>query len=121
MQHTSEGSPLTPKQVRLRVCDGEGERILTASLPVLEQAFASAVIRSGTEISLSDGTRILVALALGSNDSDASGESEFLLSRIEGEHASLSGPVTRVEAVRQFHQFLAANPMNVQRDGRVIP
>lgn len=96
--------------MRLRVCDGEGERILDASLPVLEQAFATTVsIRRGTEISLSDGAQILVALSLGSHQAATSGKSgEFLVSIVNEEHASLSGPVTREEALRQFREFMLA-------------
>jgi hypothetical protein len=96
--------------MRLRVCDGEGERIVDASVSVIEQAFAPAVfIRSGTEISLSDGNQVLVALSLGRPEPttrDYAGE--FLLSRVNGEHASLSGPVVREEALRQFREFISA-------------
>jgi hypothetical protein len=108
MRHTNESHPLPPRTVRLRNCDGEGERIVEASIFLLEQAFAPTVFRPGTEISLSDGTQILVALSLGRPESTTSQTDEFLLSRVTGEHASLSGPVTREAALRHFREFMLA-------------
>jgi hypothetical protein len=122
MRHTSESHPIPPGPVRLRVCDGEGERIVDASTSLMEQAFAPTVFtRPGTEISLSDGTQILVALFLGRPESTTGAQTgEFLLSRVNGEHASLSGPVTRQEALRQFCEFMIADiPGNVQQERRL--
>jgi hypothetical protein len=105
--------------VRLRICEGEGERIVDASFSVIEQAFSPTVfIRPGTEISLSDGAQIVVALSLGRPESTASGQTgEFLLSRVNGEHASLSGPVTREEALRHFCEFMLAGiPEKVEQE-----
>jgi hypothetical protein len=122
MRHTSESHSLPPRPVRLRICEGEGERIVDASVSAIEQAFAQTVfIHPGTEISLSDGTQILVALCLGRPESSTSGQtSEFLLSTVNGEHASLSGPITREEALRQFREFMLAGiPGKVDRERRV--
>ncbi|HEX5575783.1 MAG TPA: hypothetical protein VFX42_07930 [Gemmatimonadales bacterium] len=108
------------RTTRLRVCDGEGERIVDASVSVIEQAFAPTVfIRSGTEISLSDGNQVLVALSLGRPEPTASDYAgEFLLSRVNGEHASLSGPVAREETLRQFREFMAAGITGKIEQGR---
>lgn len=110
MRTTREGPSHSPTPVRLRVCDGEGEHIVDASVSVIEQAFAPTVfLRSGTEIALSDGNQVLVALSLGGPEPTASDYAgEFLLSRVDGEHASLSGPVAREEALRQFREFMTA-------------
>ena len=110
MRHSRKPHSLPRRSVKLRVCDGEGERIIDASVSVIEQALAPTVfVRPGTEISLSDGEQILVALSLGTPESTSSGQTgEFLLSIVNGEHASLSGPVTRGEALRQFREFMLA-------------
>jgi hypothetical protein len=121
MRHPSEFRPLPLGPVRLRVCDGESERIVDASASLMEQAFAPTVfIRPGSEISLSDGTQILVALSLGGPESTTGAQTgEFLISRVNGEHASLSGPVTRQEALRQFCEFMIAGTSgNVERERR---
>jgi hypothetical protein len=78
-------------------------------------------VRPGTEISLSDGTQILVALSLGSPEATTGDRTgEFLLSRVSGEHASLSGPVTRAEALRQFREFMTAGvPWKVEQERSV--
>jgi hypothetical protein len=115
--------PATP--VKLRICDGEGrERTVAASVIAVEQAFAPGVaLRAGTEISLTDGQGTLVALAFGTPGADASGQvAEFLLSSFNGEHAALSGPVSRSEVLRRFRQFVLASVLEKpKRDGRVSP
>jgi hypothetical protein len=124
VRQTSESQPPSPKAVRLRVCDGEGERIVDASVSIIEQAFASPVLlRAGFEISLSDGTHILVALSLGSPEYTSGVQTaEFLLSRVNGEHASLSGPVTGEEALRQFREFMLAGiPGKIEKERSVTP
>ena len=51
--------------MKLRICDGEHESIVPASLEMVEQAFAADTsVRIGTEITLADGSRWLAALAL---------------------------------------------------------
>jgi hypothetical protein len=56
----SESSPMN-----LRVCDGEREQRVPASVELVEQAFASGVrIREGTETTLVEGERWLAALAV---------------------------------------------------------
>ena len=111
MHHANESDSVPTRSVRLRISDGGGERIVEASMPLVEQAFAPTVIsRAGTEISLSDGTQILVALSLGRPEAPPSDRpGEFLLSRVNGEHASLFGPVTREEALRHFCEFMLAD------------
>jgi hypothetical protein len=48
--------------MNLRICDGERERRVPASVELVEQAFASGVpIREGTEITLVEGERWLAA------------------------------------------------------------
>ena len=117
MRHAKDGAAVPSSPAKLRICDGKGERIMAASTAVVDQAFTPTAIRPGTEISLSDDTQLLVALAVGSQESDVVGSVEFLLSRINGEQASLSGPVTRTEAVRQFRAFiLTATPSNVEQE-----
>jgi hypothetical protein len=117
---------LSPNEVagpmKLRVCDGEGERIMAASIPAVEQVFARAVsVPPGTEISLTDGEQILVALALGTPESNPGSQTaEFLLSRVNGEYATLSGPIPRGEALRRFREFvLAAVPGKAEQGRRV--
>ena len=119
MTSTSLYTAATP--VRLRICDGEGERILAAAVPVLEQVFAPRLeVRPGTEISLADADRTLVALALGRPEPGANGEAgEFLLSRVNGEHAALSGPVSRREALRLFREFISLAASETTQEGRV--
>jgi hypothetical protein len=49
--------------MRLRICDGERERIAPPSIEMVEQAFAAgASLPRGTEITLTDGERWLTAL-----------------------------------------------------------
>jgi len=96
--------------MNLRVCDGGGERILPASIEVVEQTLAPAVvIREGTEISLADNERSLVALAVETD--------EFLLSSFSAENATLTGPVSRQEAVRRFREFLLGQKAQENRGG----
>jgi hypothetical protein len=81
------------------------------------------LLRAGFEISLSDGTHILVALSLGSPEYTSGVQTaEFLLSRVNGEHASLSGPVTGEEALRQFREFMLAGiPGKIEKERSVTP
>jgi hypothetical protein len=92
--------------VRLRICNGDGERIVPASVLAVEQAFGAA-IGAGAEFALTGGEMSLVAVALNTRDADAESEVlQFMLSRINGEHASLAGPLSRSEALQQFRQFV---------------
>lgn len=94
--------------MNIRICDGDRERIVPASIELVEQAFAPGIpIREGTEITLAEGERWLAALAVGApSGSDAGNAGEFLLSGITGDAAEPSGLVRRSEALRQFRQFV---------------
>jgi hypothetical protein len=100
--------------MRLRVCDGNGERILPASVTAVERVFAPGVaIPAGTEISLTAGGVSLVAVALETREADVERESApFRLLSVNREHASLGGPVSRIEALRQFREFVLTTGQN---------
>lgn len=90
--------------MNLRICDGERERRVPATLELLEESFAPGVaIREGTEITLVEGERWLAALAVGGTGNDAV---EFLLSGAIPQAAESSGRVGRSEALRQFREFV---------------
>jgi hypothetical protein len=97
--------------MRLRICDGERERIALPSIEMVEQAFApGAALRRGTEISLADGERWLTALPVGAPDGGVDDDAEkFLLLAGTGESAELTGPVGRREALRRFREFVQAS------------
>ena len=110
--------------MKLRICDGNGERILPASVTALERVFAPGVpITAGTEISLTAEGVSLVAVALDSHEADAKGEAgQFRLMIVNPEHASLAGPLSRSEALRQFRQFvLTVLPETMGQNERVSP
>jgi len=91
--------------MKLRVCDAGRERIVPASLDLVEHTFASsAAINDGTEITLSEGERWLVAIAIGA----AGAADEFLLSGAGGEAAPMSSRAARSEALRKFREFVLA-------------
>lgn len=97
--------------MNFRICNGVRERIVPASIEVVEQAFAPEVaIQEGTEITLADGERWLAALALGAPSGVVSGESgEFLLSGESGEGTPASGRAGRSEILRRFREFVLAS------------
>ena len=110
--------------MRLRICDGIGERIEPASVTAVERVFApGSAIRAGTEISLTVEGVSLVAVALDTREADAEGEAgQFRLLRVNREHASLAGPVSRSEALRQFRQWvLTVLPETPGQNERVSP
>jgi len=114
--------PATP--VMLRICDGDGERVLPVIANAVERVFApSAAIRAGTEISVTDGEASLVAVAFDAGEAGAEGEVvQFMLSRVSAEQASLTGPLGRSETLRQFRQFvLTAVPETAGPNERVSP
>jgi hypothetical protein len=94
--------------MRLRICDGERERIVPASFEAVEQAFApGAHLRRVTEITVTDGVRWLAALSLGAPDGSAEGEvEEFLLTGVAGESVAVTARVDRSEAFRRFRDFV---------------
>jgi hypothetical protein len=92
--------------MKLRVCDAGRERIVPTSVDLVERTFApSAVIKDGTEITLTEGERWLAAIVIGAADA----ADEFLLSGAVGEAAPVSSRVTRSEALRQFREFVLAS------------
>jgi hypothetical protein len=122
MTATKSNWPAMP--VRLRICDGDGERIVPASVTAVERVFdPGAAIRAGTEICLTAGAVSLVAVALDTRGADAEGEVvQFMLTSVSAEHASLAGPLRRSEALRQFRQFvLTAGPETAGPNERVSP
>src|SRR5215213_3637286 len=122
MTATRSNRPVMP--VRLRICDGNGERVVPASVTAVELAFdAGAVIHAGTEISVTGGEVSLVAVALKTGEADTDREViQFMLSSISGEHASLAGPLGRSEALRQFRKFvLTAESGTAGQNERVSP
>jgi hypothetical protein len=73
--------------MKLRVCDPGRERIVPASLELVERTFApDASINDGTEITLAEGERWLAAIAIGAGGA----ADEFLLSGAIGEVAPAS-------------------------------
>ena len=111
-------------RMRLRICDGNGERIESASAAAVERIFTpGAAIRVGTEISLTGEGVSLVAVALDTREADAEGEAgQFRLLSLNPEHASLAGPLSRSEALRQFRQFiLTVRPETTGQNERVSP
>src|SRR5213080_2060631 len=92
--------------MKLRICDAGRERIVPASLELLERTFApGASINDGTEITLAEGERWPAAIAIGA----AGAADEFLLSGAAGEAAPVSTRVTRNEALRRFRVFVLAS------------
>jgi hypothetical protein len=92
--------------MKLRICDAGRERIVPASLELVERTFApGASINDGTEITLAEGERWLAAIAIGS----PAAVDEFLLSGAVGDTAPVSSRVRRSEALRHFREFLLAS------------
>lgn len=121
---TADESDQPVMPVRLRVCDGDGERIVPASVAAVELVFdPGAAIHAGTEISVTAGEVSLVAIALETREGDTEGEVvQFMLLSISGDHASHVGPLRRSEALRQFCQFvLTARPETAGQNERVSP
>lgn len=92
--------------MKLRICHAGRERIVPASVDLVERTFAaSSAINDGTEITLAEGDRWLVAIVIGA----AGAADEFLLSGAAGEAAPISSRVTRTEALRHFREFVLAS------------
>jgi hypothetical protein len=93
--------------MRLRICDGEREQIVSASIETMEQAFApGAPLRLGTEITLSNGERWLTAIALGPVKAAGREIEQFLLSSASDRSSPRVGRVGRGELLDQFRKFL---------------
>jgi uncharacterized protein YbjT (DUF2867 family) len=101
--------------MKFRICDGLQERVVPASIEVVEQVFAPGVpMRPGTEISLVDGERSLVAIALGTPSTGGDDDrEEFLLTSTHRADAALSGPVGRREVLRRCREFVLARARRV--------
>jgi hypothetical protein len=91
--------------MHLRICDGGRERIVPASLELVEQIFApDAAIADGTEIAVAAAARWLAVLAV-----RAPGEpEEFLLSGDLGFGEAMAGRAARPVVLQRFREFLLA-------------
>jgi hypothetical protein len=109
--------------MKLRICDGERERVWPASVELVDQAFTPGVpIRPGTEISLADGDGWLVAVALDAQDSSTSGGTEqFLLTSTDGDGTALSGPVDKGEMLRRFRDFVISRAVESEPCRGTLP
>lgn len=94
--------------MKLRICDGEHDSIVPASLEMVELAFSAGTsVRIGTEITLADGARWLAALAL-EPPAPRPGEEplQFLLSGGTSGRAVVTGRLGRSEVLRRFRAFI---------------
>jgi hypothetical protein len=88
--------------MRLRICDGAGERILTASRQLVEEIFApDGATAPGTEITLAADGYWLSATVLGLNDRTA-----YLMSGGAGVGVIALGHTRWNDARQQFRDFL---------------
>ena len=88
--------------MRLRICDGMGERILPASRELVEEIFApDGATAPGTEITLAAGGHWLSATVLGSND-----RAVYLMSGGAGVGVIALGHTRWNDARQQFRDFL---------------
>ncbi len=87
----------------LRICDNGTRRFLPASPEAVEATFTTgAFLGNGTEITLADGDRWLMAFVVGRQGDPG----EFFLSGYAGGTWVKSDRVSRSEALRQFRLFL---------------
>ena len=88
--------------MRLRICDGMGERILTASHELVEEIFAAdGTAVPGTEITLAAGGQWLSATVLGPTERGV-----YLMSGGAGVGVIAVGPTKWDDARQQFLDFL---------------
>ena len=88
--------------MRLRICDGAGERILQASHELVEEIFApDSATAPGTEITLAAGAHWLSATVLGLND-----RAVYLMSGGAGVGVIALGHTKWNDARQQFRDFL---------------
>jgi hypothetical protein len=89
--------------MKLRICDGEFERILPATTALLEEAFGPAGARApGTEITLAAGGRWLSATVLALTE-----HAVYLMAGGPGLGVIAMGRTPWEDARRQFRAFLA--------------
>ena len=97
--------------MRLRVCNGEFERILPATSELLDEAFSPATAAApGTEITLSNETLWLSATVLALTEAGV-----YLMSGGRGMGVIVMGRTGWDAARREFHKFLAKAPAHAQR------
>jgi hypothetical protein len=88
--------------MRLRICDGTGERILPASHELVEEIFApDGATVPGTEITLAAGGQWLSATVLGLTE-----RAVYLMSGGAGVGVIAVGPTKWNDARQQFRDFL---------------
>ena len=88
--------------MRLRICDGAGERILPATLERVEEVFApDGATAPGTEITLAAGEHWLSATVLGLND-----RAVYLMSGGARVDVIALGHTKWNDARQQFRDFL---------------
>ena len=88
--------------MRLRICDGAGERILTATHELVEEIFApDGATAPGTEITLAAGGFWLSATVLGLND-----RAVYLMSGGADVGVIALGHTKWKDARQQFRDFL---------------
>jgi hypothetical protein len=88
--------------MRLRICDGVGERILPASRELVEEIFApDGATAPGTEITLAAGGHWLSATVLGLND-----RAVYLMSGGPGVGVIALGHTKWYDARQRFRDFL---------------
>ena len=90
--------------MRLRICDGEFQRILPASRELLEEAFGpTSAAAPGTEITLADGDRWLSATVLALTEGAV-----YLMAGRAGLGVIVMGRTPWDDARQQFREFFAA-------------
>jgi hypothetical protein len=87
--------------VKLRICDGEFERIVAATAALIDEAFALAGRTPGTEITLAADGRWLSATALPLTD-----QAVYLMAGGPGLGVISMGRTAWNDARGQFHAFL---------------
>jgi hypothetical protein len=89
--------------MRLRICDGEVERVVPATRELVEEAFSPATAAApGTEITLTDGDLWLSATVLAETEAAA-----YMMSGGRGMGVIVMGRTRWDSARRQFSDFLA--------------
>jgi hypothetical protein len=89
--------------MRLRICDGEIERVVPATREVVEEAFApSTAAAPGTEITLIDGELWLSATVLALTEAAV-----YMMSGGRGMGVIVMGRTRWDSARRQFRDFLS--------------
>jgi hypothetical protein len=88
--------------MRLRICDGESERVVPATRELVEEAFSPTTATPGTEITLTDGELWLSATVLALTEAAV-----YMMSGGRGMGVIVMGRTRWDSARRQFRDFLA--------------